>query len=142
MEHFFSLQREASRCCSCKEVCLAHFLCTSVCFILLERSTTVVECVRSQCPAPQLFRRLPCQPVFLLSPCVLSFSQPAHCCVSFIQILFVLVNAVFAGILNRALELRTYRNLVLFFDMGSPVALAQTQDVATVGPVLPPHVQC
>lgn len=59
--------------------------------------------------------------------------------------LFVLVYVVFAGILNRALELRTYRNLVLSFEMGSPVlppSPAQTQDVATVGPVLPPHVQC
>lgn len=61
---------------------------------------------------------------------------------SFNQILLVLVNIVFAGILNEALEIRTYRNFVLLFDMGCPVAPAQTHDVAMVGHNLPPHLQC
>lgn len=33
-----------------------------------------------------------------------TFSQPAQSCVGFIQILFVLVNTIFVGILNKALE--------------------------------------
>ena len=65
----------------------------------------VVQCVRSQCLVPAAFQTASCQPVSAYSlPAFVTFSQPTQSCVGFIQILFVLVNTIFVGILNKALE--------------------------------------